>query len=466
MKLFSGSRDIDMLEGPILGKVFLFAVPLIITNALQVFYNAADMIIAGLSGVEGAIGSIGTTTAMINLILNIFMGFSVGTNVVVARNIGKGDPEAVSASVHSSLIVGLITGAVCAVIGFFISRPVLSLLGDKGHILDLASLYTHIYFAGVPFIALSNYLIAIFRAKGDTTTPLKILSCTGLLNVCLNLFFVLVCRMSVDGVASATVIANVVSTVWLGGKLMRDEGMCRLELKKLRLEKNAVREIIRDGLPAGVQGAVFSLSNMLIQSTIIGFNNRLCPNGSDIIDGNAAAGNLEGFAYVATNSVYQASVTFTSQNFGAGKYKRIGSVMKSCYFVTAMIAIAAAAILLSLHKPLLGLYSLAPLAEETAMMRMKIMLIPYITLAFMEVGSGVLRGLGRSATSTIVSLIGSCAFRLIWIWTVVPLVGQLWIVYLSYPISWTLTALTHFTISETVRRRYVRKQDAAEAAGV
>lgn len=452
-----------MLEGPLLGKVFLFAVPLIITNALQVFYNAADMIIAGMSNVEGAIGSIGTTTAMINLILNIFMGFSVGTNVVVARNIGKNDPKAVSASVHSSLIVGLITGAVCMVIGLVISHPVLRMLGDEGNILELATLYTRIYFIGVPFIALSNYLIAIFRAKGDTSTPLKVLSLTGLLNVGMNLFFVLVCGMSVDGVAWATVIANVASTLLLGLRLMRDTGVCRLELKALRLDRTAVKEIIRDGLPAGVQGALFSLSNMLIQSTIIGFNNRLCPGGSDIIDGNAAASNLEGFAYVATNSVYQASVTFTSQNFGAGKYKRIGSVMKNCYLVTGIIAVTSAAILLVFHKPLLGLYSLAPLAEETAMMRMKIMLIPYFTLAFMEVGSGVLRGLGRSTTSTLISLIGSCVFRLIWIWTVVPVVGELWIVYLSYPISWTLTALTHFTFSETTRRRYVKRSEAGGA---
>ena len=464
MNLFRKTKDIDMLEGPLLGKVFLFAFPLIITNALQVFYNAADMIIAGMSNVEGAIGSIGTTTAMINLILNIFMGFSVGTNVVVARNIGKKDPAAVEASVHSSLIVGLLTGLLCMAIGLIVSRPVLRLLGDKGNILELATLYTRIYFIGVPFIALSNYLIAIFRAKGDTSTPLAILSLTGLLNVGMNLFFVLVCGMSVDGVAWATVIANVASTLLLALRLMRDTGVCRLDLKKLRLDRTAVREIIRDGLPAGVQGALFSLSNMLIQSTIIGFNNRLCPNGSDIIDGNAAATNLEGFAYVATNSVYQASVTFTSQNFGAGKYRRIGSVMKNCYLVTGIIAVSAAAILLALHKPLLGLYNLAPLAEQTAMMRMKLMLIPYFTLAFMEVGSGVLRGLGRSTTSTLISLIGSCAFRLVWIWTVVPLVGELWIVYLSYPISWALTAITHFTFSETIRRRYVRKAEAAGSA--
>ncbi len=462
MKLFKGSRDINMVEGPILGKVFLFALPLIITNMLQMFYNAADMIVAGMSNVEGAIGSIGTTGAMVNLFLNIFMGFSVGTNVVVARNIGKRDPDAVEKAVHSSLLVGLITGCICSVIGLIISRPLLSLLGDQGHILDLADLYTKIYFAGVPFIALTNYLIAIFRAKGDTTTPLIVLTGTGLLNVGMNLFFVLVLKMSVDGVALATVAANFVSMVVLGLFLMKDKGPCRLSLKKLRLEKSAVKEIIRDGLPAGVQGALFSLSNMLIQSTIIGFNNRLCPGGSDVIDGNAAANNLEGFAYVATNSVYQASVTFTSQNFGAAKYRRIASVMRCCYLVTGIIAVTAGAVLLSFHKPLLSLYVDADLAVQTAMTRMKIMLIPYFTLAFMEVGSGVLRGLGRSTASTLISLIGSCVFRLVWIYTVIPLVDRIDFVYLSYPISWTLTALTHFIFSETIRRRYLKKAEADE----
>ena len=462
MKLFNRSRDIDMLNGPLLGKIFMFALPLIITNMLQMFYNAADMIVAGMSNVDGAIGSIGTTSAMVNLFLNIFMGFSVGTNVVVARNLGKRDPEAVSQAVHSSLLVGLITGVICSAVGLFISRPVLAALGDEGHILDLANLYTTIYFSGVPFIALSNYLIAILRAKGDTTTPLLILTFTGLLNVGMNLVFVLVLGMSVDGVAWATVLSNVVSTLLLGWKLTRDKGPCRLEFKKLRLHKTAVREIIRDGLPAGIQGALFSLSNMLIQSTIIGFNNRLCPGGSDVIDGNAASSNLEGFAYVATNSVYQASVTFTSQNYGAAKYRRIASVMRCCYLVTGIIAVLSGGLILLFHEPLLSLYVDAPLALETAMTRMNIMLIPYITLAFMEVGSGILRGLGRSGTSTLISLIGSCVFRLVWIWTVCPLVGRLEFVYLSYPISWTLTAATHFIFSETIRRRKLREQENAE----
>ena len=458
MKAFAKSKDINMLEGPLLGKVFRFALPLMLTNLLQMLYSAADMIIAGMSGVEGAIGSIGTCGAMINFILNIFSGFAIGTNVVVARNIGRGDPEETSKSVHTSLVMAALFGVICAVVGLFASRPILKLLGDEGHVLELASLYTRIYFAGAPFLAVSNYMIAILRAKGDTRTPLFILSGTGLLNVCMNLFFVLVLHRSVDGVAYATVIANAANVILLGIVLMRDTGWCRLELKKLRIDRAAMKEIIRDGLPAGVQGMLFSLSNMLIQSTIIGLNNAACPGGSSIIDGNAAATNLEGFAYVATNSVYQASVTFTSQHHGARKYKRIGTVMRCCYFVTAMVAIVCAAILLIFRHPLLGLYiqNGDEMALEAAYTRFYINIAPYVSLAFMEVGSGVLRGLGKSTLSTVISLVGSCVFRLVWIYLIFPLHPALWMVYLSYPISWTLTALTHFTVSMVVRRRYMR----------
>lgn len=447
-----------MLEGPLLGKVFLFALPLMATNLLQMLYNAADMIIAGMSGVEGAIGSIGTCGAMINFILNIFSGFAIGTNVVVARNIGRGDKEATSKSVHTSLVMAALFGAVCAIVGLFVSRPMLKLLGDQGHVLELATLYTRIYFAGAPFLAVSNYMIAILRAKGDTRTPLYILTGTGLLNVCMNLFFVLVLHRSVDGVAYATVIANAANVVLLGIVLLRDTGWCRLEPKNLRIDRTAMKEIIRDGLPAGVQGMLFSLSNMLIQSTIIGLNNAACPGGSSIIDGNAAATNLEGFAYVATNAVYQASVTFTSQHHGARMYKRIGTVMRCCYFVTALVAIVCASVLLIFRHPLLGLYiqNGDEMALEVAYTRFYINIAPYVSLAFMEVGSGVLRGLGKSTLSTVISLIGSCVFRLVWIYLIFPLHPVLWMVYLSYPISWTLTALTHFTVSMIVRHRYMR----------
>ena len=305
----------DLLHGPIFPKILSFVLPLMLTNLLQSLYNAADMIIVGLSNVSGAIGAIGTTGAMINIIINLFAGFAVGSSVMVARSIGQGDPERTSLAVHTAMVVGIVTGLATMVLGLLISRPILIALGDEGHILELADLYTRIYFLGVPFTAVTNFLISIFRAKGDTKTPLWVLSATGILNVVLNLLFVVGFGMSVDGVSLATVISNAVSMVVLWIILARDKGWCRIELKKLRVDRYSLKEIIYNGLPAGLQGAIFSFSNMLIQGNIIAINNRLFPGGSEIIDGNAAGTNLEGFAYVAMNSVTQATVTFVSQHY-------------------------------------------------------------------------------------------------------------------------------------------------------
>lgn len=470
MKLFA-RRDENILEGKLLPKIIYFVLPLMLTNLLQVLYNAADMVVVGLSDTEGALGSIGTTGAMINLILNIFMGFSIGTNVVVAKNIGKGDREATEKAVHTSLLLGLFLGIVCMIVGIFISRPTLALLGDQGTILDLATKYTVIYFIGVPFISLTNYLIAIFRAKGDTMTPLYILTATGLLNVGLNLLFVLAFKMDVDGVAWPTVISNIASTVLFGISLSRSESWCKLNFRKLKIDKTALKSILFVGLPAGVQGALFSLSNMLIQSSIITVNNTLCPGGSDIIDGNTAASSLEGFAYTAQNSVYQAAVTFASQHYGAKKYERIKKVIADCYLVTFVIAFLAGGIIILLRDPLVSIYSVrSELAVKAAMTRIFIMMIPYFTLAFMETGSGILRGLGKSLTSTIVSLVGICILRVLWIFTVFAKYQTLESVFISYPLSWTATAAVHFTLSMIVLHRLIRnskKNDVkiAEEAG-
>ncbi len=451
-------KELNMLEGPLLSKIIRFTLPLMVTNLLQVCYSAADMIIVGLSNVSGAIGAIGTTGALINLVVNVFIGFSVGTNVIVARNIGKGDKKATENAVHTSILFALICGFICAVVGLFISRPVLAMMGNEGHILDLSSLYTKIYFLGAPFIAMTNYLIAILRAKGDTKTPLYILSTSGLVNVGLNLLFVLVFDMSVDGVALATVLSNVMSMILLFIKLLRDDSWCRLQWNKFKMTKSAVLDIITVGLPAGVQGALFSISNLLIQSSLIGLNNAACPGGSAIIDGHAASGSLEGFAYTATNAVCQAATTFTSQHFGARKFKRIGAVMRDCYIVTGVVSLIATAVIFGFKDFLIGLYVSEPLAVETAVLRNMILIIPYFLLAFMEVGSGIVRGLGKSITSTIVSLIGACLFRILWIYTVFQLSPTLEVLYISYPVSWGLTALLQFIVAFTTRRKYMKEE--------
>lgn len=458
-------NDINMLEGPLLSKIIFFTLPLMLTNLLQVCYSAADILIVGLSDVNGAIGAIGTTSALINLVINVFIGFSVGTNVIVARNIGKGDNIATEKAVHTSVIFALLSGIVCAVIGIFISRPILTLMGNEGHILDLASLYTKIYFLGTPFIAMTNYLIAILRAKGDTKTPLYVLSLSGLVNVGLNLFFVLVCGMSVDGVSLATVISNIVSMIFLFIKLLKDNGPCKIHLRKLKMTASAVKDIITVGLPAGVQGALFSISNILIQSSIIGINNSLCPGGSAVIDGHAASGSLEGFAYTATNAVCQAATTFTSHHYGAGKFKRVGAVMRDCYAVTGVVALICTSIIFLFKDFLIGLYVSEPLAVETALTRNLILIIPYFTLAFMEVGSGIVRGLGKSTTSTVVSLVGVCFIRIVWIYTIFKMYPTLEVLYLSYPVSWTLTALFQFAVAITTRKKYMKNEKITQIEG-
>ena len=449
-------KDTDLLHGPLLGKIFAFVLPLVVTNLLQNLYNAADMIVVGLSHVDGAIGSIGTTTAMISAVINLFMGFAVGSSVMVARAIGERNERKTSNAVHTSMLVGLVSGLFTMVLGLLMSRRMLILLGDKGHILELADLYTRIYFMGVPFIAMTNFLIAVFRAKGDTKTPLLVLTLTGLLNVGLNLLFVLAFHMSVDGVALATAIANFASMVALGWILHNDEGWCRLQFRRIRLEKYSLKGIIYNGLPAGIQGVLFSLSNMLIQSNIIAINNRLCPGGSDIIDGNAAGASIESFAYVSTNSVCQAAVTFTSQHYGAHMVKRIRKVIRDCYFVSFLIAESISLLILLFRVPLARIYVSAPMAVEAATTRLFYMLFLYFTLAAMDTGSGIVRGLNRPILSTVITLMGSCVLRIVWIATAVRANQTLPMVYLSYPISWGVTGLCHLCVSIYVTRKMKR----------
>ncbi len=449
----------NLLEGPLFSKILLFSLPLMATNLLQMLYTAADMMIVGMSGVEGAIGSIGTTGSFIHLVLHLFVGLSVGANVVVARNIGRNNLNRVEKSVHTSILVGLFSGILCGVVGIIISRSFLAFLGDEGFVLNLATLYCRIYFAGVPFLALTNFQIAILRAEGDTRTPLYILAFTGLLNVGLNLLFVLVFHMSVDGVAIATVISNAVSTILLAIRLMNDSGMCRISLPKLKIDYSSMKEIFRDGLPAGIQGALFSISNLAIQSTIIGINNAICPGGSGILDGSAAANNLEQFAYTATSSVYQASITFTSQHFGAKLYKRIGTVIRDCYAITAIISITIVTIVLGFRSPLISLYVSSELAVRTAETRLYTILTFHLLQAFMEVGSGILRGLGRPMVATAITLAGSCLFRIFWVYVIFPLRPTLETVFFSYPVSWGLTALVNFVTALIIRRNLIRKQN-------
>ncbi|MBQ8357387.1 MAG: MATE family efflux transporter [Clostridia bacterium] len=467
MELVKKRNGIDMTNGPLLGKIVRFMLPLMLTNLLQVLYNAADMMVVGLSTQPDAVGAVGTTGSFVTLITNVFIGFSVGANVLVARSLGAKDGDGASRAVHTAICMSLIFGVAGGAIGISISRLVLTAMGNTGTLLDLALVYTYIYFAGVPFISLSNYLISIFRAKGDTRTPLFVLTASGIINVLLNLFFVLAVGLSVEGVALATVIANAVSGIALLFLLRRDAGPCRFSFKKLRIHKDAFREIIAIGVPAGIQGALFSISNMLIQSSILQINNRVTPAGAPyepVVKGNAAALNLENFAFTSVNAVHQAAVTFTGQNAGAKRYDRVKRVMGACYLVEACVAVVITVLLVLLRDPLLSMYSVRRIAEdpiamiayETAMTRMKVKWIPFILYAIMDVANGVLRGLGKSMTSTVVALVGTCFFRVAWIYTVFRSLGTLESIYISYPISWAMTGIAGFICVTTVLSRRIK----------
>jgi len=469
-------RDIQMTEGPVLGKIIRFMLPLMVTNLLQVFYNAADMMVVELSGVADAVGAVGVTSSFVTLITNIFIGFSVGANVLVARNIGAKNEEGVSRAVHTAVCMSLVFGLVGGAVGISVSKPVLTWMGTPESLLKLSSTYTYIYFAGIPFISIANYLISIFRAKGDTRTPLLVLMLSGLFNVALNLFFVLVCHLSVEGVSLATVIANAASAAVLILILRRDEGPCRFSFKKLRISKDAFREIIAIGLPAGVQGALFSISNMLIQSSILQVNDRMVAelgvpvDYEPVVKGNAATLSLENFAFTAVNAVHQAAVTFTGQNAGAKRFDRVKRVMGACYLVEGCVALLITALLVVLRNPLLSLYGVRAAAEDpvamlaynTAKTRIYVKWAPFILYAALDVSNAVLRGLGKSMTSTTVSLVGTCFFRVAWIYTVFRAFPILESLYISYPISWGLSAVASFICVVVILRRRIRQVQAEQ----
>ncbi len=466
-------KNFSFTEGRILPRLILFVLPIIATNFLQTFYNAADMMVVSLSNEPNAVGAIGTTGPFVNLIVNVFIGFSIGANVVVARYIGAKDEARTQKAVHTALLMGVLFGLCGAGVGGAITRPVLKAMGATGSLLELAVTYTYIYFAGVPFLALTNYLIAIFRAKGDAKTPLVVLATAGLVNVGLNLFFVVAVGMSVEGVALATMISNLLSFAVLLWKLARDKDYTTFSFRALKLDKKELRAIVYIGLPAGLQGALFSISNMLIQSSIVSVNNRVCPPDWEyqpIVNGCAAAGNIDSFVYTAMNAVYQGAITFTGQNMGADKPERVKPTMYSCYLLATVIGLALGFSVLALKKPLLALYGVASgaagspqaMAMDAATTRLWLVCVPYFLCGVYEVGTGVLRGMGKSMISTAISLVGACLLRVVWLWTAFPLYPTLEMVFICYPTTWLLTALASYIVIQASLGRIFKERKAAQ----
>lgn len=460
-------EKLNFTEGKIFFKLLRFVLPIVATNLLQTFYNAADMMVVSLSTEENAVGAIGLTHPFLNLVLNIFIGFSVGANVVVAREIGAKNKERTQNAVHTALMMALIFGVLGGGVGIAVSSPVVTWMGAAGNLHALGVRYTYIYLAGAPFLALTNYLIAIFRAKGDSKTPLVVLALSGVLNVGLNLFFVLVVGLSVEGVAIATVSSNVASFAVMIWKLRRDKDYTTFSFHKLKINGAAFKDIVINGVPAGIQGALFALSNMLIQSSIVTVNNNIVGAESKyapVVNGNAAAGNIDSFVYMAMNAVYQGTITVASQNVGANKLDRIKRVLYSCLLASLCVGVTVSGIAYIFKEQLLALYGiengegLAAVAFETALVRFDYMVLPYFLCGIMEVCCGVLRGMGKSIVSTVISLVGACLLRVVWLLTVFPFKQTLEMIYISYPITWIITAGVMFITIGVLLKGMMKKQ--------
>ena len=447
--------QIDMVHGPLAGKLLVFAIPLMLSSILQLLFNAADVIVVGRWSGKEALAAVGSNTSLINLMVNLFVGFSVGTNVVVARDLGAGREEDVRDSVHTSIALSLVSGVVLMGLGLLLSRQMLELMGSPEDVIGLAAVYLRIYFCGMPGNMLYNFGAAILRAQGDTKRPLYFLTAAGIINVILNLVFVIVFHMDVAGVALATIISQYVSAILVLLTLMRDKGPLRVDLRALRLDMKVVRRILQVGLPAGFQGMVFSISNVVIQSSINSF-------GSTVVAGSAASSNIEGFVYAGMNAFYQTALTFTSQNYGACECKRVDRIMGLCLLYSGLIGLVLGNLAYLFGYPLGSIY--APGQEEViaqAVDRLSICCTTYFLCGLMDTQVGVLRGIGYSVVPMIVSLVGSCALRLLWVATIFQLNRTPEMLYLSYPVSWAITAATHFVFF-----LFIRKRAYAKAVGV
>ena len=430
--------EMDMCSGSIFKKMLMFALPLMCSSILQLLFNAADIVVVGRFAGDNALAAVGSNTALINLLTNLFVGLSIGSNVLTARYYGAKQEKDLKETVHTSMMLSIYSGILLTVIGVVAARQILTWMQAPEEVIGLAELYLRIYFVGMTATMIYNFGSAILRAIGDTKRPLYYLLAAGVVNVVLNLFFVIVCRLGVAGVAIATVISQTISAFLVVRCLMKEQGAIHLELKELRIEKDKLMRILQIGLPAGFQGIVFSLSNVVIQSAINSF-------GSIAVAGNSAAANIEGFVYMAMNAFYQATISFTSQNFGAKKKDRINKIL----FAGQVYVVATGLILGSLAvffgKELLGIYSASPEVIAAGMVRLQYICKVYFLCGIMDVFVGALRGIGYSIMPMFVSLLGACGLRLLWLATVfqIPQYHTQDIIYLSYPITWVITFTVH-----------------------
>ena len=446
------SYEIDMCNGPILPKLLRFSVPLTLSTMLQLLFNAADVVVVGRYAGDNSLAAVGSNTALINLLTNLFLGLSIGANILAARHYGAREDEELSKTVHTSILLSIYSGILLSIVGVCGARVILEWMQCPDDVLGLATIYLRIYFAGMTATMLYNFGAALLRAGGDTQRPLYFLLAAGVVNVVLNLFFVIKLQMDVAGVALATVICQCISAGLVIRCLMKENGPLKLELKKLKIYPMKLKQIMQVGIPAGFQGVLFSLANVTVQSSSNSFDDTV------LVAGSSASSSVENFVYANVNSFYQANTAFTSQNFGAGNYKRILKIRHTAVIAGVISTTLLGWIAILFGHQLLGIYSTSPEVVQAGMLRMWFMLVVYGLDALMDVQVGSMRGIGYNVLPMLVSLVGACVFRLVWLATVfqIPAYHRIETVYIVYPISWALTALAHGICFFFAYRKVVR----------
>lgn len=450
------AKYVDMCSGPILRKMIVFTLPIMFSGLFQLLFNATDIIIVGKFAGDNALAAVGSNTALINLMTNIFIGLSIGANVVAARYCGAKNFTELRKTVHTAMLLSVISGFALMAAGLCFAEQILRLMSTPDSIIGMSADYLRIYFCGMPFMMIYNFGNAILRAVGDTKRPLIYLIAGGVLNVGLDLLFVIPLNMSAAGAGLATAISQGLSAFLMVRCLMREkeETGLRLEPRLLKIHKDKLAMILKIGLPAGFQGTVFSLSNVVIQSSINLF-------GETVIAGNSAAASIEGFVYMAMNSCYQSTLSFTSQNLGAGKYERINKILLcGLMCVVSVWIILGLGVAMVFSRPLLGIYTSGEAAIDAGVQRMTYVCGTYFLCGIMDVMVGSLRGMGYSVTPMIVSLLGACGLRLVWLGTVFQMeqYHTIDVVYLSYPVSWVITILAHVVCFFICRNKLKKKQ--------
>ena len=443
----------SMLEGPLLGSIVRYTIPIILTSILQLLFNAADLVIVGRFCGSISVAAVGATGSLTNLMVNFFVGLSVGAGVTLAHGLGSRSDTVVHNTVHTALPIALLCGALLTVVGVTFSESFLRLMGTPETVLPLSAVYMRIYFAGITFTMVYNFCAAILRAAGDTRSPLVFLSFSGVVNVVLNIVFVMVFHMNVAGVALATTISQGISALLVVWALMKRTDACRLDLKKMRFHPTQLIKILTIGLPAGLQSSLFSISNVMIQSSINSF-------GDVLMSGNAAAGNIEGFIYASLNAFHQTAVNFMGQNAGARQYKRVSRTLWICLGSVAVVGIALGSLGYFFGPSLLSLYITdSPEAIGYGMLRLSLICLTYFICGLMDVSTGALRGLGESFIPMVISVLGVCGIRIGWIYTIfqIPQFHTPQCLYISYPVSWAITFLCQMAAFFLVYKKQKRE---------